>query len=115
MRHRTAPAAAGASASPIRCCSRRWPASAARAAAAVTQAGGLGILGGSYGGGPWLEAQLQLTGDTLVGVGFITWALEQQPQVAELMALAHRPRAIFLSVPRSIARFADGDARDSIR
>ena len=73
-------------------------------AAAVTRAGGLGILGGGYGDAPWLQAQLALAGDTPVGVGFITWALERQPHLLG-MALAHRPRAIFLSFG-SIARFA---------
>lgn len=65
-------------------------------AAAVSRAGGFGIIGGGYGDQAWLETQLQLAGDASVGVGFITWSLAQQPQLLDL-ALAHQPRAIFLS------------------
>ena len=70
----------------------------ARLAAAVSAAGGLGILGGGYGDERWLAAQLQALGDSGVrfGVGFITWSLARSPQLLDL-ALEHRPAAVMLS------------------
>lgn len=65
-------------------------------AAAVTRAGGLGVVGGGYGDRDWLTAQLAATGNTQVGVGFITWSLARQPDLLRL-ALDHAPKAIFLS------------------
>lgn len=65
-------------------------------AAAVTTAGGLGLIGGGYGDADWLEAEFRNAGNAAVGCGFITWSLTKQPQLLEL-ALAHKPRAIFLS------------------
>lgn len=65
-------------------------------AAAVTRAGGLGVVGGGYGDRDWLTAQLAATGNTQVGVGFITWSLAKQPDLLRL-ALDHAPKAIFLS------------------
>ncbi len=65
-------------------------------AAAVTRAGGLGLIGGGYGDGLWLAAQFQAAGNEPVGCGFITWALAKQPHLLD-DALAHSPRAIMLS------------------
>ncbi len=65
-------------------------------AAAVSSAGGLGLIGGGYGDRDWLERELAAAGAARVGVGFITWALERQPALLEL-ALDHAPAAIFLS------------------
>ena len=65
-------------------------------AAAVTGAGGLGLIGGGYGDRDWLERELRAAGNTRIGVGFITWALERQPALLDL-ALDHAPAAIFLS------------------
>lgn len=73
-------------------------------AQAVSDAGGFGILGGGYGDEEWLRKELELVKGRDVGVGFITWALERQPQLLEL-ALEHQPRAVFLSFG-SIRRFA---------
>jgi nitronate monooxygenase len=67
-----------------------------RLAAAVTAAGGLGFIGGGYGDGAWLEAQFRAAGNTAVGCGFITWSMAKQPELLDA-ALAHKPRAIFLS------------------
>lgn len=44
-------------------------------AAAVTQAGGLGMIGGGYGDSDWLESALKSTGNHPVGIGFITWSV----------------------------------------
>jgi nitronate monooxygenase len=65
-------------------------------AAAVSRAGGLGLIGGGYGDREWLTRELDIAADAQVGVGFITWALARNP---DLLTIAHerQPRAIFLS------------------
>ena len=70
----------------------------ARLAAAVSEAGGFGILGGGYGERTWLEAETEkLRGSrSPFGVGFITWSLAKQPELLDI-ALSARPRAIMLS------------------
>lgn len=65
-------------------------------AAAVSNAGGLGLIGGGYGDGAWLEAQFRAAGNARIGCGFITWSMAKQPQLLDA-ALAHRPLAMFLS------------------
>ncbi|PIB24084.1 oxidoreductase [Amylibacter kogurei] len=65
-------------------------------AASVSNAGGLGLIGGGYGDGDWLKTELANAGDAPIGVGFITWALDENPMVLDI-ALAHKPRAVFLS------------------
>jgi nitronate monooxygenase len=67
-----------------------------RLAAAVSAAGGLGLIGGGYGNEPWLLEQIAATGRQRVGCGFITWSLKTQPQLLEI-ALDRVPAAIFLS------------------
>jgi nitronate monooxygenase len=67
-----------------------------RLAAAVSNAGGLGLIGGGYGDGAWLDAQFREAGNARIGCGFITWSLKRQPQLLEAV-LAHRPAALFLS------------------
>jgi nitronate monooxygenase len=44
-------------------------------AAAVTQAGGLGMIGGGYGNSEWLKSAFASAGNHPVGVGFITWSV----------------------------------------
>src|SRR5256714_1016868 len=73
----------------------------ARLAAAVSAAGGFGILGGGYGDKAWLEqetAKLKQLAElsTPFGIGFITWSLAKRPELLDI-ALAARPRAIMLS------------------
>jgi nitronate monooxygenase len=66
-------------------------------AAAVSNAGGLGLVGGGYGDPAWVRAQLDIVRsetDRPWGVGFITWHAE--PDVVEL-ALSYRPDVVFLS------------------
>ena len=71
-------------------------ASGGRLAAAVSRAGGLGLIGGGYGDGAWLEREYAEAGNQGVGVGFITWSLANAPELLDA-ALARRPRALFLS------------------
>jgi nitronate monooxygenase len=74
-------------------------------AAAVTAAGGLGIIGGGYGDAQWLEREFAAAGNTRVGCGFITWSLAKQPELLDLV-LAHAPAAVMLSfgAPAPFAR-----------
>lgn len=65
-------------------------------AAAVSGAGGLGMVGSGYADPDWLEAQLSIAGGARVGVGFITFALDERPGSLDV-ALARRPPAIQLS------------------
>jgi nitronate monooxygenase len=65
-------------------------------ASAVTRAGAFGLLGGGYGDRGWLEEQLREVDCSSIGVGFITWRLEQQSDLLEVV-LDHSPKAIFLS------------------
>ena len=73
--------------------------SGARLTAAVSSAGGFGILGGGYGEKAWLEretAKLRQSASAPFGIGFITWSLAKQPELLDV-ALNARPRAIMLS------------------
>lgn len=77
-------------------CSPMALATGGRLAAAVSQAGGLGIIGGAYGDPDWLAAEFAVARNAAVGCGFITWKLAEHPQrLTE--ALAHGPRVLFLS------------------
>ena len=77
-------------------------------AAAVSRAGGLGIVGGGYagtlGGEPDLEAEMARAKPARIGVGFITWALERAPTMLT-KSLKHSPICVFLSFgdPRPFA------------
>jgi nitronate monooxygenase len=71
--------------------------SGGRLAAAVSNAGGLGLVGGGYGEEAWLRRELQQVKEGTQrawGVGFITWSL-QRPVLER--ALAERPHAVMLS------------------
>ena len=78
--------------------------SGGRLAAAVSQAGGLGLLGGGYGDGDWIDREWGRAGNARVGCGFITWSLAKHPHVLD-RALARRPAAVMLSFgdPRPFA------------
>ncbi len=67
-----------------------------RLAAAVTVAGGLGLIGGGYGDAEWLGREFAAAGNHRVGCGFITWSLARRPELLD-QALAHAPAAIMLS------------------
>ena len=70
----------------------------ARLTAAVSAAGGFGILGGGYGDKAWLEQETAKLADVSdpFGIGFITWSLAKQPALLDI-ALEAGPRAIMLS------------------
>ncbi len=70
----------------------------ARLAAAVSAAGGFGILGGGYGDKAWLERETAKLAAASVpfGIGFITWSLAKKPELLDI-ALGAKPRAVMLS------------------
>jgi nitronate monooxygenase len=78
--------------------------SGGRLAAAVSQAGGLGLLGGGYGDGDWLEREWGRAGNARIGCGFITWSLAKKPHLLG-QALGRQPAAVMLSFgdPRPFA------------
>ena len=67
-----------------------------RLAAAVSAAGGLGLVGGGYGDERWLQEQLASAGSQRIGCGFITWSLRTKPHLLDI-ALERAPAAMFLS------------------
>lgn len=71
-----------------------------RLAAAVTRAGGLGLIGGAYCDPDWIAREFEAAGNTAVGCGFITWKLAEKlaeaPRVLDDV-IARKPAAIFLS------------------
>ncbi len=82
----------------------------AKLTAAVSAAGGFGILGGGYGDGQWLARELDVLARSRprFGVGFITWSMAKQPQLLDL-ALEHKPAEsdrieAFLSAPACACR-----------
>ena len=80
-----------------------------RLAAAVSNAGGLGMVGGAYAGTlgnePDLRKEMGLAAGANVGVGFISWTLAKVPHVLD-QALEHKPSCVFLSFgdPRPFAK-----------
>jgi nitronate monooxygenase len=75
-------------------------------AAAVSNGGGLGLLGGGPGDRDWLSRELPLVAEATTkpwGIGFQTWAVD--PAVVE-SALQHAPAALMLSFgdPRPFTR-----------
>lgn len=78
--------------------------SGGRLAGAVSQAGGLGLLGGGYGDGEWIEREWAVAGNARIGCGFITWSLANQPGLLDA-ALSRQPAAVMLSFgdPRPFA------------
>ena len=66
-------------------------------AAAVSEAGGLGMIGAGQGDPAWLDRELAIVTERTSrpwGIGFLAWGAV--PGVVE-RALAHRPRAVMLS------------------
>jgi nitronate monooxygenase len=70
--------------------------SGGRLAAAVTKAGGLGLIGGGYGDAEWLQRQFDEAQGARVGVGFITWSLARNPELLDI-ALERQPATVMLS------------------
>lgn len=83
-----------------------------RLAAAVSGAGGLGLIGGGYGEDIWLEHQFELAGRARVGCGFIVWSLARRPFLLDL-ALDRFPAAILLAYGDP-ALFADRIRGDGV-
>jgi nitronate monooxygenase len=76
-----------------------------RLAAAVSNAGALGLVGGGYGDAAWLRAELDLVAKETRrpwGVGLITWSATRE--IVDLV-LGYRPQAVMLSFgdPRPLA------------
>lgn len=67
-----------------------------RLAAAISDAGAFGIIGGGYADASWLENELVEAEGSRVGVGFITFALDERPDTLRL-AMEAKPPAIQLS------------------
>lgn len=65
-------------------------------AAAVSNAGGLGIIGGGYGDADWLDQQFTAAGNARVGCGFITWSMAQNPKLLD-QVLERKPAVLMLS------------------
>jgi nitronate monooxygenase len=65
-------------------------------AAAVTHAGGLGMLGSGYASEAAIRKELGEAGNARVGIGFILWALDKNPQALDV-ALDAKPAAVMLS------------------
>src|SRR3954451_6620342 len=65
-------------------------------AAAVTDAGGLGLVGSGYASTTAIRNELAEAGNIRVGIGFILWALERNPAALDV-ALEAQPAAIMLS------------------
>lgn len=65
-------------------------------AAAVSKAGGLGLIGGGYGDADWLEREFDVASGVRIGVGFVTWSMARQPHLLDL-ALNQSPVALMLS------------------
>lgn len=70
--------------------------SGGRLAAAVTRAGGLGLLGPGYLGADWIDREFAAAGNTAVGIGFITWHMARHREQLDT-ALAHKPRVVMFS------------------
>jgi nitronate monooxygenase len=65
-------------------------------AAAVTNAGGLGLIGSGYANVDAIRKELTEAGNARVGIGFILWALERNPSALDV-ALDAKPAAVMLS------------------
>src|SRR3954454_25278508 len=65
-------------------------------AAAVSNAGGLGLIGGGYGDRGFLEREFLAAGNARIGCGFITLSLAQRRALLD-QVLARKPAAVMLS------------------
>ncbi|MFC4372646.1 NAD(P)H-dependent flavin oxidoreductase [Nocardia halotolerans] len=68
-----------------------------RLAAAVTEAGGLGMIGmGTAGSAEALRRELAAAGDATIGIGLVDWVRTREPELLDT-AIAARPRALSIS------------------
>jgi nitronate monooxygenase len=75
-------------------------------AAAVTRAGGLGLIGGGYGDAGWIDEQFDAARGERVGIGFITWSAARKPSVVA-RSLQRKPAAVMLSFGDPLTFAAD--------
>lgn len=69
--------------------------SGGRLAAAVSAAGGLGLIGGGYGEPNRIKDAFRQAQDTRVGIGIITWAAVHHPDLIDTI-LHHDPKALMV-------------------
>ena len=70
-------------------------------AAAVSRAGGLGLIGGGYGDADLIEDQFDIADDAPVGLGLIPFVLDDEPALLDHV-LARSPRSLkSCGTPRS--------------
>lgn len=65
-------------------------------AAAVSRAGGLGVIGGGYGVAEWIDNAFKQSAGERVGLGFITWSILRQEALLRSV-LERRPAALMVS------------------
>lgn len=65
-------------------------------ASAVSNSGGLGLIGGGYGDHSWIMEQFEIARPVEVGCGLITWALKNNPDLLSEI-IEKKPKALFLS------------------
>jgi nitronate monooxygenase len=82
-------------------------------AAAVSRAGGLGLIGGGYGDAEWIDEQFEVARGARVGIGFITWSAARKPSVVAA-SLQHKPAAVMLSFGDPTAFAADVHAAGAV-
>lgn len=82
-------------------------------AAAVSRAGGLGLIGGGYGDAEWIDEQFDAARDERVGIGFITWSAARKPSVVAA-ALQRGPAAVMLSFGDPMTFAADIHAAGAV-
>jgi nitronate monooxygenase len=82
-------------------------------AAAVSRAGGLGLIGGGYGNSEWIDEQFATSRGERVGIGFITWSAARNPSVVA-NALRHDPAAVMLSFGDPMTFAADVRAAGAV-
>lgn len=82
-------------------------------AAAVSSAGGLGLIGGGYGDAEWIDEQFEQARGERVGIGFITWSVAQKPSVVSA-ALQRNPAAVMLSFGDPMTFAADVHASGAL-
>ena len=78
--------------------------SGGRLAGAVSQAGGLGLIGGGYGDSDWVDREWERAGNVRVGCGFITWSLAQRPRYLSVLLHTDQLPSCFRSAIRVLSR-----------
>lgn len=65
-------------------------------AAAVSRAGGLGLIGAGYNDAASIHNEFERAGSERIGIGFIAWYASQHPEQMDA-ALSHNPAVVMLS------------------